>query len=54
MFYRYNDFSSSLHETLHLIDKPMIEQKELLEVEFNMWKGDFEQIDDILVMGIKI
>jgi serine phosphatase RsbU (regulator of sigma subunit) len=29
-------------------------QKLLIENEFNKWKGDIEQIDDVLVMGIKI
>lgn len=32
----------------------MTEQKENLEKTLNNWKGDTEQIDDILVMGIKI
>ena len=35
-------------------DKPMSEQKEILETEFAKWKGNHEQIDDVLVMGIKI
>lgn len=35
-------------------DKPMTEQKELLEKEFYRWKGSREQIDDVLIMGIKI
>jgi len=29
-------------------------QKQILEDEFYKWKGDYEQIDDILVMGLKI
>lgn len=33
---------------------PMEEQKEILWEEFNKWKGDVEQIDDILVLGIKM
>ncbi|MCB2197410.1 MAG: tetratricopeptide repeat protein [Bacteroidetes bacterium] len=35
-------------------DKEMKEQKEILESEFNSWKGERDQIDDVLVMGIKI
>ena len=35
-------------------DKSMKEQKEILETEFNKWKGDRDQVDDVLVMGIKI
>ena len=34
--------------------KPMQEQKILLENKYDEWKGDIEQIDDILVMGIKM
>lgn len=33
---------------------PMEQQKELLEKAFTEWKGDNEQIDDILVIGIRI
>lgn len=32
----------------------MILQKELLEKRFFDWKGDFDQIDDVCVIGIKI
>ena len=35
-------------------DKSMKEQERILEDEFLQWKGDHEQIDDILVMGIKV
>ena len=35
-------------------DKSMSEQKEILDTEFAKWKGDHDQIDDVLVMGIKI
>ncbi|MES2512693.1 MAG: tetratricopeptide repeat protein [Bacteroidota bacterium] len=33
---------------------PMSKQKELLEITFNNWVGDIEQIDDITVIGIRI
>ena len=33
---------------------PMKGQKVLLENAFNNWKGEVEQIDDILVMGMQI
>ena len=36
-----------------LIDKPVFKQKEILLSTFNTWKGDLEQVDDVLVMGIK-
>ncbi len=41
-----------------LIDKaknmPFSEQKILFENTFDKWKGDYKQIDDILVIGVKI
>jgi len=33
--------------------KPLLEQKGLLEKEYKAWRQDIEQIDDIMVMGIK-
>ena len=35
-------------------DKPMTEQKQLLEDTFNEWKGENEQSDDVIVAGIRI
>lgn len=34
-------------------DLPMIDQKEILESTFESWMGGTEQIDDVLVMGIR-
>ncbi|MCQ2235773.1 MAG: SpoIIE family protein phosphatase [Bacteroidales bacterium] len=33
---------------------PMYEQQEKLEKEFEDWKGTHEQLDDVIVMGIKL
>ncbi len=33
---------------------PMPEQKEILNETFETWKGDMEQIDDVVVIGFKI
>ena len=33
---------------------PMAEQKEIISNFFFDWKGDYEQVDDILLMGIKV
>ncbi|MDZ4664448.1 MAG: tetratricopeptide repeat protein [Bacteroidota bacterium] len=33
---------------------PLEEQKAKLEIAFDKWKGDLEQVDDVLVIGIKI
>jgi serine phosphatase RsbU (regulator of sigma subunit) len=33
---------------------PLTEQKEVLEKQFNDWKGNSTQIDDVLILGMKI
>lgn len=35
-------------------DKPMPQQHTILKQEFDSWKGQLEQIDDVLVIGIKV
>lgn len=35
-------------------DKPMQEQKEILSAILNEWKSEHEQVDDILVIGVRI
>jgi phosphoserine phosphatase RsbU/P len=43
-----------LKEILHLIHKrDLSEQKEIILTEFNRWKNDLIQTDDILIMGIR-
>ncbi|MCU0438521.1 MAG: SpoIIE family protein phosphatase [Raineya sp.] len=39
---------------LRIAPLPIQEQKNLIEKEFDEWKGNYSQIDDVLVMGIKI
>jgi serine phosphatase RsbU (regulator of sigma subunit) len=34
--------------------KPLTEQKEILNASFHNWKGSLEQVDDVLLIGIKI
>ena len=41
----------SLLENVHIF--PMSEQKEILEKFFKEWKDNYDQVDDVLVMGIK-
>ena len=44
-----------LNDKLKVIsDKPMDEQKNILEQTIENWKGDLEQVDDILIIGIRI
>ena len=38
---------------IYIHQKPMQEQKEILEREYEQWKQGVEQIDDIMVMGIR-
>lgn len=33
---------------------PMNGQKEVISMFYNEWKGEFEQVDDILLMGVKL
>ncbi len=43
------------HDNLKAIHQFSInEQKKELEKQLNDWKGDFEQVDDVLVIGIKV
>ncbi len=35
-------------------DKPLPDQRTILETEFKDWKGPHEQVDDVLVVGIRI
>ena len=34
--------------------KPMLEQRKILEKSFYDWKGNLEQVDDVLLIGIRI
>ena len=46
---------TNLQKTLReIVEMPMQKQKEKLETAFNTWKQDTEQIDDVLVIGIRI
>jgi serine phosphatase RsbU (regulator of sigma subunit) len=35
-------------------NKSMDEQKSIIEMEFEKWRGDLEQIDDVCIIGVKI
>ena len=49
--YRSLKFRNLLHS---ISDKSTDEQNKLIEQEFNTWLGDYEQIDDVCVMGVRI
>ena len=48
---KYRAFKKLLIENAN---KTMLQQKEILTLEFDNWKGDLEQIDDVCIIGIKI
>ncbi|MDG2343462.1 MAG: SpoIIE family protein phosphatase, partial [Flavobacteriales bacterium] len=37
-----------------IASETMVDQKQILEENFNTWKGENEQIDDVCIMGVKI
>ncbi|NCG30697.1 MAG: tetratricopeptide repeat protein [Bacteroidetes bacterium] len=39
---------------IELAAQPIVDQKELLDREFESWKGNHEQIDDVCVVGLKV
>ena len=39
---------------LSIYDKPMDEQKDILEQHFYDWKGNLEQVDDVCIIGVRI
>lgn len=49
--FKYKRFRKVLLEIAHL---PMEEQRQELMLRFRLWRGDFEQVDDVLVLGIKL
>ena len=49
--YKYAQLKELL---ITIAELPMAAQKEKLKVNFEAWKGDNEQVDDVLVMGFKI
>ncbi len=49
--FKYKRFRQLL---LSIKDYPMLEQKTRIEKAFDDWKGPIEQIDDVLVIGIRV
>ncbi len=48
--YKYKPFKMLLGK---LVDMPMSDQKQKVLNEFEEWRGDHEQIDDVCIIGIK-
>jgi len=49
--YKYLPFKELL---VSINEKPFPEQKEILNQEFESWKGNLEQVDDVCIIGIKV
>jgi serine phosphatase RsbU (regulator of sigma subunit) len=49
--FKFNRFQSLL---LQNIDKPASEQKKVLNETFDLWKGKNKQLDDVVIIGMKI
>ena len=49
--FKYKQLKDILVETHHL---PMNKQQLILEEKFTNWKGKLEQVDDVLVIGIRV
>jgi serine phosphatase RsbU (regulator of sigma subunit) len=49
--YKYNQMQQLLVKNNN---KPMDVQKQLLNEEFEQWRGNLEQVDDVMIIGIKI
>lgn len=39
---------------IEIHDKPLEEQYDLIKLEFFQWKGEYSQVDDICIMGIRV
>ena len=49
--YKYKPFKNLL---ANLKDHPIQNQGDLINTEFDRWRGDLEQIDDVCIIGVKI
>jgi phosphoserine phosphatase RsbU/P len=49
--FKYNRFKDLL---LKINQLPLAKQKEILIEEHNKWKGNLEQVDDVLIMGFRV
>ncbi|MGZ3921725.1 MAG: tetratricopeptide repeat protein [Bacteroidia bacterium] len=49
--FRYKQLEEALQS---VSDLPVEEQREILDKRFEDWKGQLEQVDDVLIIGIKV
>ncbi len=39
---------------LDISNKSMEEQRDILQLAFNEWRGELEQVDDVCVIGLRV
>jgi serine phosphatase RsbU (regulator of sigma subunit) len=49
--FKYKQLKETLIAHAHL---PIIEQKQHLQLVFDKWKGDLDQVDDVCIIGVKM
>lgn len=49
--YKKSNFKNLLQEIYY---RPMVEQRNILEIELDKWKGSFDQVDDVTILGLRI
>ena len=49
--FKYGNFKKLL---LSIQDKSMMDQKQILDQTIEDWRGNLEQVDDILVIGVRV
>jgi serine phosphatase RsbU (regulator of sigma subunit) len=49
--FKYNQLKNLFIE---IAKKPVDEQKQIIANAFDVWKGGLEQVDDVVVIGLKI
>ncbi len=49
--FKYKPFKKLL---LNNHQKPLMEQRNIIDTEFETWRGDLEQIDDVCVIGVRV
>ena len=49
--FKYKPFKDLLMSNVH---KPMSEQMSILDETFTQWKGRYEQVDDVVIIGVKL
>ena len=49
--FKSKNFKELLLEIYH---KPMAEQREILNTKIDKWRGRWEQVDDIIILGIRV